>query len=126
MEPVDVAAWLQDLGLARYQEAFARNAVDAEVLLELTAEDLKDLGVEAVGRRRKLLAAIAAMRRDKIPAEEAATTDAERRQLTVLFCDLVGSTALSARLDPEDGPTRFRGCAIAAGRTHARLKAETA
>jgi class 3 adenylate cyclase/predicted ATPase len=98
---IDVAAWLQDLGLAQYQEAFARNAVDSEVLFELTADDLKDLGIEAVGHRRKLLAAIAVLRRDKITPEAAAATDAERRQLTVLFCDLVGSTALSARLDPE-------------------------
>ena len=102
MAKIDVAAWLQDLGLAQYQEAFARNAVDAEVLLELTADDLKDLGVEAIGHRRKLLAATAALRRDKIIPEKAAATDAERRQLTVLFCDLVGSTALSARLDPEE------------------------
>jgi class 3 adenylate cyclase len=102
MEPVDVAAWLGELGLTQYQEAFVRNAVDAEVLVELTADDLKDLGVEAVGHRRKLLAAIAALRRDKTIPEAAAATDAERRQLTVLFCDLVGSTALSARLDPEE------------------------
>jgi tetratricopeptide (TPR) repeat protein len=60
------------------------------------------LGVEAVGHRRKLLAAIAALRRDKIIPDEAAAADAERRQLSVLFCDLVGSTALSARLDPEE------------------------
>src|SRR5262249_21518026 len=99
---MDVAAWLEDLGLAQYQEAFARNAVDAEIVVELTADDLKDLGVEAVGHRRKLLAAIAALRSVKIIPAEAAATDAERRQLTVLFCDLVGSTALSARLDPEE------------------------
>src|SRR5262249_56162996 len=68
---IDVAAWLGDLGLAQYQEAFARNAVDAEVVFELTADDLKDLGVEAVGHRRRLLAAIAALRRDKIIPEEA-------------------------------------------------------
>ena len=60
------------------------------------------MGVEAVGHRRKLLAAIAALRRDKIIPEKAAATDAERRQLTVLFCDLVGSTPLSTRFDPED------------------------
>src|SRR5215470_5535233 len=102
MEPVDVAAWLGQLGLAQYQVAFARNAVDAEVVVELTADDLKDLGVEAVGHRRKLLAAIAALRRDRSIPEPAVATDAERRQLSVLFCDLVGSTALSARLDPEE------------------------
>jgi class 3 adenylate cyclase len=105
---VEIAAWLHGLGLGEYEQAFRDNAIDAAVLPELTAEDLKDLGVALVGHRRKLLAAIAALRnerRQEPPAERREATDtatAERRQLTVMFCDLVDSTALSTRLDPED------------------------
>jgi class 3 adenylate cyclase len=105
---VDIAAWLHGLGLQQYEQAFRDNAIDAVVLPELTADDLKDLGVKLVGHRRRLLAAIAALRSDDGPAPPAPTdqaapaSDAERRQLTVMFCDLVGSTELSARLDPED------------------------
>src|SRR6185369_8360974 len=71
---------------------------------ELTVDDLKDLGVNLVGHRRRLLAAIAALRSDigPVPGTPAAASTAERRQLTVMFCDLVGSTELSSRLDPED------------------------
>ena len=111
-----MAAWLRGLGLGRYEAAFRDNGVDASVLPELTADDLKEMGVAAVGHRRKLLAAIAALRGaapSVAPAAEpppahagtghgAGGHGAERRQLTVLFCDLAGSTALSARLDPED------------------------
>ena len=101
---MDIATWLHDLGLQQYEQAFYDNAIDAEVLPELTAEDLKDLGVSLVGHRRKLLAAIAALRSDIVPVPDtpAAASAIERRQLTVMFCDLVGSTELSARLDPED------------------------
>jgi class 3 adenylate cyclase len=101
---VDIAAWLHSLGMQQYQEAFRDNAIDAAVLPELTADDLKDLGVSLVGHRRKLLAAIAALRSDVDAAPEPASLapTAERRQLTVMFGDLVGSTALAARLDPED------------------------
>jgi class 3 adenylate cyclase/predicted ATPase len=112
---MDVAAWLRGLGLEQYAPAFHDNAIDGEVLRELTADDLKDLGITLVGHRRKLLAAIAALgteppMRDvaqsgaSVPSAPTSTPsiDAERRQLTVMFCDLVGSTALSARLDPED------------------------
>jgi class 3 adenylate cyclase/predicted ATPase len=105
---VDIAAWLRDLGLQQYEETFRDNAVDAAVLPQLTTEDLRDIGVSLVGHRRKLLAAIAAMRNEHRPEPAAEhrevidTTTAERRQLTVLFCDLVGSTALSSQLDPED------------------------
>jgi len=104
---MDVAAWLQSLGLERYEQAFRDNDVDGEVLPELTADDLISIGVTSVGHRRKLLAAIAALgvepTRDLAqPPTSPPTIDAERRQLTVMFCDLVGSTALSARLDPED------------------------
>ena len=101
---MDIAAWLHDLGLQQYEQAFHDNAIDESLLPELTAEDLKDLGVTLVGHRRRLLAAIAALRSDPgpIPPAVAPAAVAERRQLTVMFCDLVGSTPLSARLDPED------------------------
>jgi class 3 adenylate cyclase len=106
---MNVAAWLRDLGLERYVSAFRDNDVDAEVLPELTAEDLIGIGVTSVGHRRKLLAAIAGLGLAvptavvAAPAAGApAQVDAERRQLTVMFCDLVGSTALSTRHDPED------------------------
>ena len=87
---------LRSLGLEQYEAAFRENAIDDTVLLNLTAEDLKDLGVGLVGHRRKLLEAIAALRVD------AGKDTAERRQVTVMFSDLVGSTALAARMDPED------------------------
>jgi class 3 adenylate cyclase len=109
---MDIAGWLRGLGLEEYAPAFRDNRVDAAILPKLTAEDLKDIGIVAVGDRRKLLEAIAALRQSTapLPALEqppeppgsAPVAHAERRQLTVLFCDLVGSTALSARLDPED------------------------
>jgi class 3 adenylate cyclase/tetratricopeptide (TPR) repeat protein len=103
-ENVDIAAWLHGLGLQQYEQAFRDNAVDAAVLPELTADDLKELGVRRVGHRRKLLAAIAALRSDTVPVfnTPAAASTVERRQLTAMFCDLVGSTPLSARYDPED------------------------
>jgi class 3 adenylate cyclase/predicted ATPase len=93
---MDIAAWLRDLGLERYEAAFRDNDVDVEVLPSLTADDLIGLGVTSIGHRRKLLEAIALLR------SEPAAAAAERRQLTVMFCDLVGSTELSSRLDPED------------------------
>jgi class 3 adenylate cyclase len=103
---MDLRRWLRALGLERYEAAFRENAIDYAVLLNLTAEDLKDLGVSLVGHRRKLLDAIAKLR--TAPSDVLSTTDeslsdsAERRQVTVMFSDLVGSTALSARMDPED------------------------
>ena len=111
---MNIEAWLKGLGLERYGKAFEENDVDAGVLGELTAEDLIDLGVTSIGHRRKLLAAIAALlgsgtstpglagTRPTLSVTAAASGDAERRQLTILFCDLVDSTALSSRLDPED------------------------
>jgi class 3 adenylate cyclase len=110
---VDVAAWLKNLGLGQYDAAFRDNAVDAEVLPQLTGDDLKELGVTSVGHRRKLLAAIAALapplsseRTGQQPSPEPPKKDpelsAERRHLTVIFCDLVGSTTISAALDAED------------------------
>src|SRR6185437_5790662 len=106
---MDVAAWLHHLGLERYVAAFRDNDIDAEVLLKLTVEDLISIGVTSVGHRRKLLDAIAGLGMAVQTAVVTAPTpgapaqiDAERRQLTVMFCDVVGSTALSTRYDPED------------------------
>ena len=114
---MDTGGWLQSLGLERYEQAFRDNEIDVQVLPNLTGEDLKELGVSTVGHRRRLLDAIAALRTGTPSTHEAAVTtlpagpesehtgaapNAERRQLTVMFCDLVGSTALASRLDPED------------------------
>jgi hypothetical protein len=105
---VDIATWLQKLDLERYTSAFQENDIDAEVLMELTAEDLTAIGVTSVGHRRKLLAAIAALRDSRpvtdgqsamtssdlipVPAAILSPHEAERRQLTIMFCDIVGST----------------------------------
>ena len=105
---MDIEAWLKGWGLERYAPAFRDNEIDWEVLPKLTSEDLKEIGVAAVGHRRKLLDAIAALGAKApaaavaAPSNAPAPVEAERRQLTVMFCDLVGSTALSSRLDPED------------------------
>jgi class 3 adenylate cyclase len=98
---MDLGGWLRSLGLEQYEAAFRENAIDEKLLPRLTAEDLKDLGVNLVGHRRLLLAK--APPPDAPPATDITAKDAaERRQVTVMFCDLVGSTALSARMDPED------------------------
>ena len=110
---IDVASWLQQLGLAQYEPAFRDNEVDGDVLPDLTAEDLIGLGVTLVGHRRKLLSAIAALGATapapaqtttpaSVPPPASVPARAERRQLTVMFCDLVASTALSTGMDPED------------------------
>src|SRR6516164_2973370 len=107
---MNIAAWLDGLGLGQYAQAFHDNEIDERVLPSLTAEDLKDLGVQLVGHRRRLLDAIAALGTSAPTVAATAGTgdgvsdgvsrsDAERRQLTVLFCDLVGSTALAAGLE---------------------------
>jgi len=102
---VNITGWLHGLGLQQYEQAFRDNEIDATVLPELTAEDLRDIGVSLVGHRRKLLGAIAALRAES-PAQPSEGREpiesAERRQLTIVFCDLVGSTALSTQMDPED------------------------
>ena len=101
---MDVSAWLRGLGLDQYAQAFGDNDIDEPALCALSNDDLKDLGVGSVGHRKKLLAAIAALPEfvaSEAPAP-APAPEAERRQLTVMFVDLVGSTALSSKLDPED------------------------
>src|SRR6478672_4592918 len=102
-----IADWLEKLGLSEYAERFAENGIDISVLRYLTDQDLKDIGV-LLGHRRKILAAISELTGAPTapgPAHEAQPKPqdtAERRQVTVMFSDLVGSTALSARMDPED------------------------
>jgi hypothetical protein len=106
MPVMEVSSWLRNLGLEDYVQAFQANHIDANVLPWLTAQDLTALGITSVGHRRRLLQAIAVLQNDAAPAsaEPTAATirpgHAERRQLTVLFVDLVGSTELAARLDP--------------------------
>ena len=107
---MDLHGWLLNLGLQQYEAAFRENDIDETLLPSLTAQDLKDIGVVIVGHRRKLLNAIGALSGNSIPAPfdrdpglDASFPDtAERRQVTVMFADLVGSTALSTRMDPED------------------------
>src|ERR1700682_805877 len=101
-----VAEWLASIGLGEYAQRFGDNAIDLSVVRDLTEQDLKDLGV-LLGHRRKMLRAIAELKGDVLRTPTAVTKPAprdgaERRQLTVMFCDLVGSSALSVRLDPED------------------------
>jgi len=111
---LDVEHWLQELGLGQYAEAFREQAVDESVLPGLTSDDLKDLGVDLVGHRRRILDAIAKLQgatAAATPAGDGGTggasaaaqpVDAERRMVTILFCDMVGSTELSAHRDPEE------------------------
>src|SRR5262249_15394337 len=109
---INIGDWLRSLGLERYAQAFRENDIDAEGLPRLTVEDLVGLGVNSIGHRRRLLDALGALQigapsgtaPGPAPAStaEPESSGAERRQLTVMFCDLVGSTALSSQLDPED------------------------
>ena len=107
---MDVGVWLRGLGLAQYEAAFRENEIDAEVLAKLTVEDLKNIGVVLSAIERLIMSVEERTLRPPRTRQAAATPippgvpadAAERRQLTVMFCDLVGSTALSARLDPED------------------------
>ncbi len=108
----EVRRWLESLGLGEYAETFERNAIETEVLAELTDGDLRELGVHALGHRKRILKSIVELGSPQVPttsgpaaplAERPAQGHgAERRQLTVMFCDLVDSTRLSQRLDPEE------------------------
>ncbi len=110
--PNGITEWLEGIGLGQYAQAFEENAITCALLPQLTDNDLKELGVAALGHRKLIIGAIDKLSDDLPAAESDGSTrdpsrirtpdEAERRQLTVLFCDLVGSTALSARLDPED------------------------
>src|SRR5262245_42410732 len=106
-----IAEWLEKLGLSEYAQRFAENDIDFTILGDLSDQDLEKIGVASLGHRRKLLRAIASLESSvenapaaavAAPAAPLALDTAERRQVTVLFSDLVGSTALSARMDPED------------------------
>jgi class 3 adenylate cyclase/predicted ATPase len=109
---MDVGGWLRKLGLEQYETAFREHKIEDTVLPSLTAEDLKELGVGFVGHRRRLLDAIASLRAEgttptplsdaPLVTDKAGKESAERRQVTVMFADIVGSTALSTRMDPED------------------------
>src|SRR5262245_7120931 len=103
-----IADWLEKLGMSEYAQRFAENRIDLSVLPDLTDQDLEKIGV-VLGDRRKMLRAIANLEAPKAapvatvpPAGPSPMDAAERRQVTVLFSDLVGSTALAARMDPED------------------------
>src|SRR6476659_140802 len=111
---MEIAGWLQSLGLGQYESAFTENAIDIDILPDLSEGDFEKLGIP-LGHRKRLVRAIKAMaagsssaaaatgdRKESVPIEPSPTFAAERRHLTVMICDLVGSTALSARLDPED------------------------
>jgi class 3 adenylate cyclase/tetratricopeptide (TPR) repeat protein len=104
-----VIAWLASLGLAQYEKSFVENDIDWDVLRHLTKEDLAELGL-SLGHRKRMLRALAEMR-DTPQTIETGTTkhDGERRRITVMFCDLVGSTTIAARLDPEDMREVIRG-----------------
>jgi len=106
----DTRKWLEAIGLGEYADAFEENRLGLNYLSDLTEDDLKELGVLAMGDRKALMRAIAGLDSDEVPSNSNEIADtleqrsaiAERRQLTVMFCDLVGSTALSRQLDPED------------------------
>jgi class 3 adenylate cyclase len=104
---MDVGGWLRSLGLGQYEALFRASDIDADILPELAEVDLEKLGV-SLGHRKRLLRAISGLATAEPLAARSVSTgasaraDAERRQLTVMFCDLVGSTPLSVRLDPED------------------------
>ena len=113
---MDVGDWLRSLGLSQYEAAFRENGIDADVLVDLSDADLEKLGVLPLGHRKRLLRAIAGLSAPAAGSSSSpavisrpAADTAERRQLTVMFCDLVGSTALAARLDPEDMREHHRG-----------------
>jgi class 3 adenylate cyclase len=108
---MNVEDWLRQIGLEQYAQVFAEHDISADVLPHLTSDDLRELGISLVGHRRRLLVAIEALRSSTVPTLfDAAANDrgfapgssAERRQITALFCDIVGSTPLSTQLDPEE------------------------
>ncbi len=98
---LDVSAWLQALGLGQYASAFAANDIDPDLLRQLSADDLKEIGVDSLGHRKRILAAVAALEGGTGPAATAPQAEGARRQVSILFADLCGFTALSRTLDPE-------------------------
>ena len=128
---MDIDSWLRGIGLEQYAQTFRDNAIDADVLCDLTDEHLRELGLP-LGARLKLLRAVAALSTGQTPISPEITTpaprtDAERRQVTVMFSDLVGSTALSARMDPEDLReviSAYQKCVAETVRSLRRLRGE--
>jgi len=131
---MDVADWLRQLGLERYVAAFSENDVSAAILPRLTSDDLKELGVVSVGHRRQLLEAIAQLDPDAKTADDRISllsrsqaiehshgSSAERRRLSVMFCDVIDFTALSSRIDPEDLSGVIRGYQSRVATTIARF-----
>lgn len=102
--PNAVSEWLIQLGLGQYASTFAHNDIDIDLLPRLTSADLKEIGIASLGHRKKLLDAIETLDPQKFETDAGTlvTGEAERRQLTVMFCDLADSTQLSQRIDPED------------------------
>ena len=102
----EIRNWLDSIGLAQYADAFETNDLDIDLLRQVDDQLLKDIGVSSAGHRLRIRNAIAKLSQQensvRSAATDAASTSAERRQVTVMFSDLVGSTALSARMDPED------------------------
>ena len=101
-ETGSIATWLEGLGLGRYAAMFAQNDVDIALLGDLTAEDLREMGVSSVGHRRSILSAAARLRQGHAQSPQPEAAMAEQRMVTAMFCDLVGSTQLSTELEPED------------------------
>ncbi len=123
---MEVADWLRQQGLEQYKAAFRKHDITPVVLASLTAEDLKELGITSVGHRRQLLEAIAALRAEVMPGAtpiraSPSPSTAERRLLSVMFCDVIGSTAMSYRLDPEDLSAVIRGYQSRVATTIARF-----
>ena len=107
----EIRRWLESIGLGQYADAFETNDIDMDLLKQVDDQMLKDIGVASAGHRLRIRNAIAKLTPAPVaevnlggttPTRETPAASAERRQLTIMFCDLVGSTALSARLDPED------------------------
>ena len=130
----DIRQWLEELGLGQYADAFEENDIGVDVLDEVTDQDLREIGV-SLGDRKRLLKALGTPEQgteDSPAAEDFAVQpapfapDAERRQITVMFCDLVGSTALSTKLDPEDLRAIMAAYQQAAGTEIARYEGHVA
>jgi class 3 adenylate cyclase/tetratricopeptide (TPR) repeat protein len=125
----DIREWLEKLGLGQYAVAFETNRIDGDLLAHLNDQILKDIGVEAAGDRMRILRAVEALPDDGAPSPQPAAAkapEAERRQITVMFCDLVGSTALSEALDPEDLRTLMQAYQQAAGAVIERYEGHVA
>ena len=120
-----IAEWLEAIGLAKYQTVFADHEIDWSLLPKLTDADLKELGLP-FGPRKKLLEAVANLDTAPVALSAGKPREAERRQLTVLFCDLVGSTALSQGTDPEDLRVVIRSFQDAAAGAVARYEGHVA